>query len=675
MKRNLIYITIILLHSALAWGQVTDSITRLRLTVREDMLNLKSKGLKQEQIYSASKTLEKYLSAPLSATIITQKMIEQTGVTNIAEALRLAPGVLVQQKTNGNYEVHIRQSFSSQNNLLQDAHNQQLLVVIDHAPQYDYLFGGILWEALPVGLQDIERIEVIRTPSVVFFGSAAITGVIHIFTKQIEDNDLQLSLNSQAGIAGATIQDASRDLSALHRGALSFGISDRLRFRLSGHYQFINRFQDEYFLLNENRYIQSDSLLFFKQNVPQTNLNTKLGLERQGINLFTTYQPSKKVLFTSQLSYQNSHAQTILTDDTLALVQRKSTMYGINVNGYFHNFHLNISRYQGVRNYALGYTGNDFDVAQTQASLNYVFTRKTFQAQSGVGVLQSENTPLSELNPSALSQNNLTGYHAFAKFDFTPIPAWRLMTSVRGDKYAEVSPINVSYQLSSTFTIQNHLIRGAYTYNEGVAFVRQFSQQIARTLLPEVPSHRMTSAELGWTARIASKINTSVEVFYNQRALSNTYLPVTSTTDAQTNQVLRSQIGATGRVQAWLNKLQVEVFASLQRSGENWAQLQNGDFKNTAQLYGGIQLNYLGFLNRFNANVQVYFYDQHQFDATYGSLTTPSRTLVNLMVSYKFWREHYFFLNARNALNTQQKEYAFADDIAGMYLLGLKINI
>lgn len=113
------------------FAQVTDSSKSLQLTVREDMLNLKSRGLKKEQIYSASKTLENFINAPVSATVITQKMIEQTGVNNIPEALRLAPGLWVQQKTNGNYEVHIRHSFSSSNNLLQDTKNQQLLVVID----------------------------------------------------------------------------------------------------------------------------------------------------------------------------------------------------------------------------------------------------------------------------------------------------------------------------------------------------------------------------------------------------------------------------------------------------------------------------------------------------------------------------------------------------------------
>lgn len=658
------------------FAQVSDSSKSLQLTVQEDMLNLKSRGLKKEQIYSASKTLENFINAPVSVTVITQKMIEQTGVNSIAEALRLAPGLWVQQKTNGNYEVHIRHSFSSSNNLLQDAKNQQLLVVIDHAPQYDYLFGGILWEALPVDIQDIERIEVIRTPSVVFFGNAAINGVIHIFTKQTQDNDLQLSLNSQSGTALSNPGASGSDLSAIHRGALSFGLSDKLQFRFSGNYYFLNRFQDSYFLLTENRYLPSDSLLFFKQDAPQTNLNTKLGRESLGLNAFTTYTLSKKVLFTTQLSYQNSHAQTIHTDDTLALTQRKSALYGINLNGYVYNFHLNASHYRGERNYALGYIGNDFQLEHTQASLNYLFQKKAWQLQSGFGFLHTSNASITLADAAALSANRLVGYHAFAKANLTPLSKWRLMASVRGDKYEQGSPVYLSYQISSSVKIKNHLIRGSYTYNEGIPLVRQHQQRVIHMLLPGLMPNKTQTSELGWRARILSKINVSMEVFYSQLAFNQTYIPVASP-PSNAGKLLQSfvQVGASARGQVWFNKLQIGGFVTVQRLGNDLAQLQSDSLKSTPQFYGGLHLNYMGFLNKLNANIQLYFYDQAQLNTKYGSIDIPARSLINFRVSYKVWREHLVFFNARNALNTQQREYAFADSISGMYLLGFKIKI
>ena len=72
---------VLLLVSSLAysggWAQQTPlPKTTLRLQVREDMLHLKAKGLKKEQIYSASKKLEDFANATVSATVISQKMLE-----------------------------------------------------------------------------------------------------------------------------------------------------------------------------------------------------------------------------------------------------------------------------------------------------------------------------------------------------------------------------------------------------------------------------------------------------------------------------------------------------------------------------------------------------------------------------------------------------------------------
>jgi iron complex outermembrane receptor protein len=595
-------------------------------------------------------------------------MIEQSGVTSIAEALRLAPGLMVQQQTNGNYAVHLRQNAIGFNGQLQDSQNQQLMVVIDHVPQYDYCLGGILWEALPVDMHDIERIEVIRTPSAVFFGSTAITGVIHIFTKQVKDNELKVTLESQMGTSAAQLKDKRYDLSRMYRGALSFGLSDKWRFRMSGHYHFMNRFQKPYFLLNENRYIASDSLLFVKQNAAQTNLNTQLGKKSMGLNAFTFYKPSDKVLITTQVNFQNSHAQVIQTDDTLALAQRASNTYGLSINAHVYDFHVNVSRHQGERNYALGYTGNHTMLAQTQASLVYRWALKQAQIQSGAGFLQAENTPIG----SNLTVNTV-GYHAFVKADAAPLTGWRVMASIRGDQYEQSAAPYLSYQISSSVRLKKHLIRGSYTYNEGIPLGRQLPGRLIHTLLPSTKPHQVQSSEIGWNTRIAARIKTSLEAFYQQWRVSPAYMSADlAATEAQTN---ISQAGASGRVQVWLNKLQLEGFVTVQRSGENLAQLQSNPLQNTPQIYGGMTLNYTGLMGRLNANVQLYFYEQHQLNTMYGNQVMPARTLLNLMLSYKVWRESRLFLNARNLLNATQKEYAFADDVSGMYLLGLRINI
>ncbi|OJJ17989.1 hypothetical protein BKI52_29485 [marine bacterium AO1-C] len=651
----------------------------LQLQVREDMLNLKAKGLKKDQVYSASRELEQLVNAPVSATVITQKMIAQTGVINIAEALRLAPGVLVQQKTNGNYEVHLRhsQSFATQGSL-QDTKNQQLLVLIDHVPQYDYLFGGILWESLPVDLHDIERIEVIRTPSVVFFGNTAVTGVIHIFTKHPEDNDLKLFLQSQAGNNLQNLGSDAPNLSAISRAALSFGVSDKLRFRLSGHYHFLHRFQEDYHLLNENRHISSDSLLFYKQNAPQTNLNTRLAQENLGVNALISYKPSAKAFFSTHFTYQASHIQTVQGDDTLALIQRQVNTLGVNLNAHIDGFHLNASQSLGMQNYALAYNGNQFENNQSQASLSYQLSLQKIQLQPGVGFLHTENTAIAEANETTLPTNRLVGYYAFTKADMNLTPQWRIMGSVRGDQYEGATRPYLSYQMSSSLKINQHFLRGNYTYNEGIPLVRSLQQSIAHSFLASLNPNKVTTIELGWNARIASKINTSLEVFQSQFTLGIPAFSQVASSPSGTSQKLQHsfvQVGSSARVQVWLNKLQIDGFMTIQQSANSWEQLRSEPAKHTARLYGGVQLNYVGFLGKLNANAQIHYYDKYQFNTQYGHIEIPTRTLLNMKISYKIWREHMLFFNARNLLNTNQREYAFADNVTGFYLLGLQINI
>ncbi len=647
-----------------------------QLQVREDMLYKKAKGLQKEKIYSASRMLESFTDAPVSATVISSQTIEKTGVTNITEALRLAPGLLVQQKTNGNYEVHIRQS-NSLGGLMQDVHNQQILLIIDHIPQYDYLFGGITWETLPIDIQDVERIEIVRTPSVVFFGGMAINGVIHIFTHVPQDNELKINLNSQAGVMAKTDNPslANNNLSGAHRGDLSFGLSDKLRFRLSGNYHFMNRSQDEFFLLSENRNVVSDSLWFFKQNVPQTNLNTTLARESLGVNAFTFYKPSDKLSTSAQIFFQQSQAQTIYTDDTLALAHRKSKSYGINLNTHFHKFHLNISHHEGEKDYALGYSGNNFNFSQTQASLNHRFRYKAVDLHSGGGFLSSVATPTRPIDSIRPTQHQFVNYYTFLKANFNILPKWRIMASVRGDKYEQITPIYLSYQLSTSLKLNQHLIRGAYTYNEGAALIRQLHQQTTRSVLPGINPNKSQSFELGWTAKIVSNINTSITTFYSNLDFNTVYQPIVNQGDAQNYRSTLVQAGTTARLQAWFNKFQIEGFITLQRSAKTLDELQSGDLQSTPQFYGGFQLNYAGFLSKLNVNIQGHFYEGYQFNTTYGQVYIPTRMLLNSKISYKVWQKHSVFINVRNLLNSAQQEYAFADTISGLYLFGININL
>lgn len=66
--------------------------------------------LMNRDIKAASKKAESAIESPLSTTVLTRDEIMRSGAKNIPEALRLVPGIIVREKTTGNYDVHIRKS-------------------------------------------------------------------------------------------------------------------------------------------------------------------------------------------------------------------------------------------------------------------------------------------------------------------------------------------------------------------------------------------------------------------------------------------------------------------------------------------------------------------------------------------------------------------------------------
>ena len=130
-------------HAQESKSQVVDSIYSLSLS---DLMNI--------PIQSASKKKESSFDAPLSSYSITKSDIDKSGVTNIMEALRLAPGVIVRELTNGEYDIHIR-GMENLNRTNGDFYksNAYTLVMIDNRPVFNHsqkvFCGFVEFEKLP----------------------------------------------------------------------------------------------------------------------------------------------------------------------------------------------------------------------------------------------------------------------------------------------------------------------------------------------------------------------------------------------------------------------------------------------------------------------------------------------------------------------------------------------
>ena len=117
------------------------------------------------------------LSEALGAvTVIDRDMIRASGARNFADLLRLVPGFQVTPPNQDSAVV-------AYHGLSNEEYTPRVQVLIDGRSQYSPLFkSGVNWNLLPVVLENIDRIEVMRGSNTVSYGSNAFLGVVNIIT-------------------------------------------------------------------------------------------------------------------------------------------------------------------------------------------------------------------------------------------------------------------------------------------------------------------------------------------------------------------------------------------------------------------------------------------------------------------------------------------------------------
>ncbi|PXX91777.1 TonB-dependent receptor [Marinobacter vulgaris] len=144
---------------------------------------------------------------PGTTTIITGEMIRDLGIMNLVEVFRLVPGMTVnavgsnQPVTSYHGTVHYEQ--------------RRLQVQVDGRTAYTPSLSDMDWNAMPVPLELIERIEVSRGPNSAAYGINAFLGTINIITRAPEDT-VGVQLRAVSGSRGyrrafGSVGDASED--------------------------------------------------------------------------------------------------------------------------------------------------------------------------------------------------------------------------------------------------------------------------------------------------------------------------------------------------------------------------------------------------------------------------------------------------------------------------------
>ena len=127
-------------------------------------------------VLSASRLPQALNEAPGSVTILDREFIRATGYRDVARLLRLVPGMQVGQERGHSQWVTYHGLGSD--------YPTEIQVLIDGRSVYaPSSFGGVDWSALPLTIQEIERIEVVRGTNSNAYGANAFLGVINIITR------------------------------------------------------------------------------------------------------------------------------------------------------------------------------------------------------------------------------------------------------------------------------------------------------------------------------------------------------------------------------------------------------------------------------------------------------------------------------------------------------------
>lgn len=134
----------------------------------------------EKLVYSVSKHTEHFMEAPSAVYTITADDIKYAGVKKITDAFRMVPGVDVAD-INSFYTGVQSRGYS-----FVPKYAREMLVLIDGRTVYTPEINATFWDQIPLFLEDIERIEVIRGPNAALYGANAFNGVINIITKDPE---------------------------------------------------------------------------------------------------------------------------------------------------------------------------------------------------------------------------------------------------------------------------------------------------------------------------------------------------------------------------------------------------------------------------------------------------------------------------------------------------------
>ena len=187
---------IMLVASAAGYSAHAESVT--------DSLTL------QEVVVTGTRNATDVRHLPMTVTVIgREKLTEQYQANVLPTVMQQVPGLFVTSRSMMGYGVSTGGSGGINLRGISGGAGQ-LLVLIDGHPQYQGIYGHPISDSYQTLMA--ERLEVLRGPASVLYGSNAMGGVMNIVTRSMKEDGMKTSVNLGAGSYGTVQAEASNQL-------------------------------------------------------------------------------------------------------------------------------------------------------------------------------------------------------------------------------------------------------------------------------------------------------------------------------------------------------------------------------------------------------------------------------------------------------------------------------
>lgn len=483
---------------------------------------------------TAGKTPEKIADIPASVVLVDREDIERFGYRSIEEILNNIPGLYPTNDYSWDGQNYGVRGFWS------GVVNRHMIIMVNGVNQVNDFQSNFPVTGINVPVEAIDRIEVIRGPMSVIYGTGAFFGVINIVTNEQSDIvEEKTKLSASYGTANSydfTLRSFYEQENVKHKLNISFSGTDGIHQplnqmssanlagstekKLSRKNIYFNLYSAYKSLFSEISYVEAnnENYLFYPSFSKGSIYRTNKILATVGFNQSLT----SSFLFSAKFNYQNANYQNDydwFMDDFIAGQRIQTTAYEFDMN--------------------LKYDSNK--------NLNALFgfgSRSAFSISNKVDFSSIPGDLLDNLNVKLADDNSVATYAFYSQVNYRPLDRLKLVAGLRTENMpeydmnilaaptapaaltpAEVWTVNYVHdewdlipRLAALYTINSdHIIKLLY----GQAINRPSFHQttddifaIQNRLKPE----RITTSEINYLGSFSSGYTISLSLFRNELA-------------------------------------------------------------------------------------------------------------------------------------------------------------